>query len=98
MVKFNKEFFVGLTAGFGAGVVVGAFVDKDKRSVKGMSKELMRVSLLSFEKMKEGAVRAKENFEDLTAEVRSEMRNRAGADNTSYDNKEAESNVFSSRS
>jgi hypothetical protein len=77
MIKFNKEFFVGMTVGFSAGVVVGALVEKDKRSLKGISKELIRLSLLSVEKIKESVVRAKENFEDLTAEVQSELRHKA---------------------
>lgn len=98
MIKFNKEFFVGLTVGFSAGVVVGALVDKDNRSVKGISKELVRASLLTFEKLKEGLVRAKENFEDLTAEVKSEMRSQSVAENLANVKKEDfKENVFSSR-
>lgn len=96
MIKFNKEFFVGLTVGFSAGVVVGALVEKDKRSLKGISKELVRVSLLSFEKFKEGVVRAKENFEDLTAEVKSEMRNKSVAENFTP-KQETDSNIFAGR-
>jgi len=94
VIKFNKEFFVGLTVGFSAGVVIGALVEKDKRSIKGLSKELMRVSLDSFEKLKEGIVRAKENFEDLTAEVKSEMRTKAAAEEIPFDQKETDASAF----
>lgn len=79
-MKFDKEFFVGLTVGFGAGVVVGGLFEKEKRSVKGTGKEVLRRSMMSYEKMKEGVLRAKENFEDLAAEVKSEMQDHAHAD------------------
>ena len=95
MIKLNKEFFTGLAVGFSAGVVAGALVEKDKRNVKGLGKELVRLSLLSFEKLKEGVVRAKENFEDLTAEVKSEMRSKAVAD--VVENTETEGSAFTSR-
>jgi hypothetical protein len=98
MIKFNKEFFVGMAVGFSAGVVVGAFVDKDKRSLKGISKELLRLSLLSFEKLKEGVVRAKENFEDLAAEVKSEIRENAVAENFTTPSKGSDPEAFRGRS
>lgn len=79
-MKLNKEFFTGVTVGFGAGVLLGSLVDKEKRSVKGISKEFMRASILSMDKIKEGVVRAKENFEDLTAEVKSEIRNKSAGE------------------
>lgn len=77
MIKLNKEFFTGLTLGFGAGVVVGTMFTKEKRSFKGLSKEIIRASLLSVEKIKESAVRFKENFEDITAEVENELKHKA---------------------
>ncbi len=99
MIKFNKEFFVGMTVGFSAGVVIGALVEKDKRSVKGLSKELIRLSLLSIEKIKEGVQRAKENFEDLSAEVKSEMQSHAVHEHhRPHHKKGASARPFSSKS
>ncbi len=92
MIKFNKEFFVGITLGFGAGVAYGAMVGKDKQSLKAMSKEVIRVTLLSYEKLKESIARARENFEDLTAEVKSEIQTKAVAD--AFDGRELGEDVL----
>ena len=84
MIKFNKEFFVGLTLGFTAGVAVGAVNGKEKVNFKNISRSVIRSSLLALEKVKEVLVRTKENLEDLTAEVKTEIRSK-GLTETSLD-------------
>jgi hypothetical protein len=54
------------------------------------------MSFLSFEKLKEGVVRAKENFEDLTAEVKSEIRNKTVAEDFAS-TQETEPNAFTGK-
>lgn len=73
MIKLNKEFISGIVIGFGSGLAVKSFSGQDKLSWKKVVKGTLRTSLSAYDKVKDGLAKTKENFEDLTAEVRNEI-------------------------
>jgi hypothetical protein len=64
---------MGFVVGFGAGFVARDVYPYVREVARPAAKGIMKGTILSFEKMREGLFRFGEVLEDLTAEVKSEL-------------------------
>lgn len=70
----TRNFIVGFAFGFGTGLMTRELAPYLKKTIKPGLKGLMKVSIRGFEKMKESLFTFGEFMEDLTEEVKVELK------------------------
>jgi hypothetical protein len=69
----KKGFITGFGLGFCAGLISREFVPGLGKTIRPTSKTILRLSITAVEKIRELMAKTKEEVEDLTAEVFSEL-------------------------
>jgi hypothetical protein len=72
----NGKFFLGFTVGFGTGLIARDAFPYISRLVKPLSKQTIKLGITSLEKTRESLSRFGEILEDITEEVKFELKSR----------------------
>lgn len=73
LVNDKKGFLMGFLTGFCAGLVSRELIPGLAKSIKPASKNILRAGITTMEGLREMLARAKEEVEDIAAEVFSEL-------------------------